>query len=153
MKGAMGSDHQRGEARRTDASGRSSTPRRGAPLELRRSRAEAERLVADMGGTAALPRRNGELVFETPWESQAFGMAIALSNQGHYDWEEFRQRLIVEIGDWEGSDEEERAVWNYYRHWLASFEALVKERGLLSEEEIEERTAELASGERDDHHH
>jgi nitrile hydratase accessory protein len=106
-----------------------------------------------MGGTAALPRRNGELVFETPWESQAFGMAIALSNRGHYDWEEFRQRLISEIGDWEGSDEDERAVWNYYRHWLASFEALIKERGLLSEGEIEERTAEFVSGERDDHHH
>ena len=57
---------------------RSSVPRRGAPLELRRSRAKAERLVADMGGTAALPRKNGELVFEAPWESQAFGMAIAL---------------------------------------------------------------------------
>ena len=150
----MGSHHQEGEARRTpDPSERSSIPRRGAPLELRRSRAEAERLVADMGGTAALPRKNGELVFETPWESQAFGMAIALSKGGHYDWEEFRQRLISEIGDWEGSDEDERAVWNYYRHWLASFEALVKERGLLSEEEIEERTAKLVSDARDDHYH
>lgn len=150
----MGSDHQGGEAHETPSRvERSSTPRRGAPLELRRSRAKAERLVADMGGTAALPRRNGELVFETPWESQAFGMAIALSNQGHYDWEEFRQRLISEIGNWERSDQDERAVWNYYRHWLASFEALVKDRGLLSEKEIDERTAEFVSGARDDHHH
>jgi len=150
----MGPDHRGGEAHGTPGRvERSSVPRRGAPLELRRSRAKAERLVSDMGGTAALPRKNGELVFETPWESQAFGMAIALYEHGHYDWEEFRQRLISKIGDWEGSDEDERAVWNYYRHWLASFEALVKERGLLSEEEIRERTAELASGERDDHHH
>lgn len=148
----MGSDHQ-GERRAPGTPGRTSTPRRGAPLELRRSRAKAERLVADMGGPAALPRRNGELVFETPWESQAFGMAIALSNQGHYDWEEFRQRLISEIGDWERSDEDERAVWNYYRHWLASLEALVKDRGLLSEKEIDERTAEFVSGARGDHHH
>lgn len=147
-------DHQGGEAHTTpNAVERSSIPRRGAPLELRRSRAKAERLVADMGGTAALPRKNGELVFETPWESQAFGMAIALSNQGYYDWEEFRQRLIAEIGDWERSDEDERAVWNYYRHWLASFEALVKDSGLLSKEEIDERTAEFVSGARDDHHH
>ncbi len=132
---------------------RSSIPRRGAPLELRRSRAKAERLVADMDGTAALPRRNGELVFEAPWESQAFGMVIALYEQGHYDWEEFRGRLISEIGDWEGSEEDERAAWNYYRHWLASFEALVKDRGLLSEEEIEERISELLSGAGDEHHH
>jgi nitrile hydratase accessory protein len=133
---------------------RSSVPRRGAPLELRRSRAKAERLVADMDGTAALPRKNGELVFEAPWESQAFGMAIALYEQGHYDWEEFRGRLISEIGDWERSEGDEREVWDYYRHWLASFEALVKDRGLLSEQEIEERTSVFVSGaSEDDHHH
>ncbi len=132
---------------------RSSTPRRGAPLDLRRSRAKAERLVADMGGTAALPRKNGELVFEAPWESQAFGMAIALYERGHYDWEEFRGRLISEIGDWERSEEDEREVWDYYRRWLASFEALVKDRGLLSEQEIEERTSEVVSGARDEGHH
>jgi len=121
---------------------------------LRRGRAKAERLVADMGGTAALPRKNGELVFEAPWESQAFGMAIALYERGHYDWEEFRGRLISEIGDWERSEEDEREVWDYYRRWLASFEALVKDRGLLSEQEIEERTSEFVSGARDaDHHH
>ena len=150
----MRADHRGGEAHGApDAVQRSSTPRRGAPLELRRIRAKAERLVADMGDTAALPRKNGELVFETPLTSQAFGMAIALYDQGYYDWEEFRQRLISEIGDWERSDQDERAVWNYYRHWLASFESLIKDRGLLSEEEIDERTSELVSGERDDHHH
>ena len=120
---------------------------------MRRSRAKAERLVADMGGTAALPRKNGELVFEAPWESQAFGMAIALYERGHFDWEEFRGRLISEIGDWERSEEDEREVWDYYRRWLASFEALVKDRGLLSEQEIEERTSEFVSRVRDEHHH
>ena len=149
----MGADHRGGEAHGTPGRvERSSVPRRGAPLELRRSRAKAERLVSDMGGTAALPRKNGELVFEAPWESQAFGMAIALHEQGHYDWEEFRQRLISEIGEWERSDQDERAVWDYYRHWLASFEALIKDRGLLSEEEIEERTSEFVSGAKDEHH-
>ncbi len=150
----MGTDQQGEEARRTpDAGERSSTPRRGAPLELRRSRAKAERLVSDMRGTSALPRKNGELVFDAPWESHAFGMAIALYEQGHYDWEEFRQRLISEIGDWEGSHQDERAAWDYYRHWLASFEALIKDRGLLSEEEIDKRTSEFVSRARDEHHH
>lgn len=150
----MGTDQQGEEAHRApDAVERSSIPRRGAPLELRRSRAKAERMVSGMGGTAALPRKNGELVFDVPWESHAFGMAIALYDQGHYDWEEFRQRLISEIGDWERSEQDEHAVWDYYRHWLASFEALIKDRGLLSEEEIRERTAEFVSGARDEHHH
>ncbi len=147
----MGEDR---EARETSGKvERSSIPRRGAPLDLRRSRAKAERLVADMGGTAALPRKNGELVFEAPWESQAFGLAIALYERGHYDWEEFRGRLISEIDDWERSEEDEREAWDYYRRWLASFEALVKDRGLLSEQEIEERTSEFVSGARDDGHH
>lgn len=106
-----------------------------------------------MDGQVALPRRNGELIFETPWESQAFGMAIALYNEGHYDWEEFRQRLISQIGDWEGSDEGERAAWDYYRHWLASFEALLKEKGVISEEEIDQRAAEIVSAQEDEHHH
>jgi nitrile hydratase accessory protein len=135
--------HQRAE--------RSSIPRRGAPLELRRGRARAERLVAGMGGTATLPRKNGELVFDAPWESHVFGMAIALYERGHYDWEEFRGRLISRIGDWESSDQDERAIWDYYRHWLASLEALVKDSGLLSEEEIRERTAEFLA--KDEHHH
>jgi nitrile hydratase accessory protein len=149
----MGASQGR-EARRTPGTvERSSVPRRGGPLELRRSRAKAERLVSDMGGAAALPRKNGELVFDAPWESHAFGMAIALYDQGHYDWEEFRGRLISEIGDWERSDQDERVVWDYYRRWLASFEALVKDRGLLSEEEIRERTAEFMSEARDEHHH
>jgi nitrile hydratase accessory protein len=150
----MGLDHQ-GKKTSTvpDTVERSSIPRRGAPLELRRSRAKTERLVSDMRGTAALPRKNGELVFDAPWESHAFGMAIALYEQGHYDWEEFRQRLISEIGDWERSEQDERAAWDYYRHWLATFEILVKDRGLLSEEEIDERAAEFASGARDEHHH
>ncbi len=114
---------------------------------------ETERLVADMGGAASLPRRNGELVFDAPWESQAFGMAVALYRRGHYDWEEFRQRLISRIGEWEGSGEDERAAWSYYRHWLASFEALVKEKGFISEEEIDQRMSEISSSEKDEHHH
>lgn len=136
-----------------DVSGRRSAPRRGAPIETRRSRAKTERLVADMGGEAALPRRNGELVFEEPWESQAFGMAVALHQQGRYNWEEFRRRLIAEIGEWESSGEDERAVWDYYRRWLASLEALLEEKGFVSGEEIEQRTHEYLSGARDEHHH
>jgi nitrile hydratase accessory protein len=150
----MGTNQQVGEAHRTSGTlDRSSIPRRGAPLELRRSRAKAERLVTDMRGAATLPRKNGEPTFDGPWESHAFGMAIALYDQGHYDWEEFRQRLISEIGDWERSEQDEHAVWDYYRHWLASFEALIKDRGLLSEEEIRERTAEFVSGARDEYHY
>jgi len=39
--------------------------------------AQTERMIADMEETAALPRQNGELVFNAPWESRAFGMAAS----------------------------------------------------------------------------
>src|SRR5262249_16321508 len=59
---------------------------------------EANRLVANMEGAIAVPRKNGELVFEAPWEGRVFGMAVALYDQRHYAWEEFQRSLIDEIG-------------------------------------------------------
>ena len=43
-------------------------------------------------GPAAIPRRNGEPVFNEPWESRVFGMAVGLCERGFYDWDEFRDR-------------------------------------------------------------
>ena len=53
--------------------------------------------VVQMKGESALPRWNGELVFESPWEGRAFGLAVALVEQGGYEWEDFRQLLIPGI--------------------------------------------------------
>ena len=35
-----------------------------------------------MEGQAALPRKNGELVFDEPWQGRVFGMAVALHERG-----------------------------------------------------------------------
>ena len=104
--------------------------------------------VGQMDGPAALPRKNGELVFEAPWESRAFGLAVAMSDQGQYAWEDFRQRLIAQIAaaDAGGSPR------SYYERWLAAFESLLLERGYMSRAELDHRTAEYASGARDDDH-
>ena len=32
--------------------------------------------VGSLDGVAALPRKNGELVFEAPWQGRAFGLAV-----------------------------------------------------------------------------
>lgn len=115
--------------------------------------AQAERLIAHMQGTAALPRKNGELVFNAPWESRAFGMATALYEQGLYQrWDEFRDRLIAEIAASERRHREHEEPWNYYERWLAALERLLVEKGMLSKEEIDLRTAEFASGTRDEGH-
>ncbi|MDR0357956.1 MAG: nitrile hydratase accessory protein, partial [bacterium] len=83
---------------------------------------DVDQRIASMQGQAALPRRNGELVFEAPGQGRAFGIALGLHEAGAYDWEEFRQRLIQEVGADEQGD--------YYEHWLAALERLAVERGL-----------------------
>src|SRR5207302_9267381 len=53
--------------------------------------------IANLEGPSALPRKNGELVFEAPWEGRAFGIAVALSERGTYGWDEFRERLVERL--------------------------------------------------------
>ncbi|MHB8575914.1 MAG: nitrile hydratase accessory protein, partial [Dehalococcoidia bacterium] len=108
--------------------------------------AEANRIVADMPGAAAAPRRNGELVFETPWQGRAFGMAVALHQQALYPWDDFRDRLVAQIA----RADAERDPSGYYERWLAAFERLLSERGVVSPDELNERTYEFEFGERDD---
>jgi len=105
-----------------------------------------ERVVAAMEGATALPRKNGELVFDEPWQGRAFGMAVALHEQGRYDWEEFRQTLIAQIT----AAEARGGPFAYYEIWLATFEELLAKKGLLSPEEVEETTYQFEFGERDD---
>ena len=57
----------------------------------------ADRQIANMDGDAMLPSKNGELVFEAPWEGRAFGIAVAMNGDGLYEWGEFRDHLVGEI--------------------------------------------------------
>jgi nitrile hydratase accessory protein len=95
-----------------------------------------------------LPRQNGELVFEAPWEARAFGVAVALCREQGLDWQIFRSRLVDEIGAWE---REPRGEWSYYERWAASLERLVLELGLVEERELETRAAQLAHADSHDH--
>ena len=102
--------------------------------------------ISLMTGDAALPRDNGELVFQAPWEGRAFGIAVAMNEDGAYDWAEFRDRLVDEIAEAERDD----SPSSYYERWLASTERLAIERGFITADELDARTAEYASGERED---
>lgn len=84
---------------------------------------------------ADLPRANGELVFEQPWESRAFGLAAALADQGLFSWKDFQQNLIVEVAAHESSEGEYR----YYERWLGALEALLVERGVVRAGDIDDR--------------
>lgn len=87
-------------------------------------------------GPGAPPRQNGELVFTEPWEATAFGVAVALSDQGTYTWEHFRQRLIKAIADSGGCEA-------YYESWAKALQASVIDAGILPEQEILDRMAAL----------
>lgn len=115
------------------------------------SRALAAVTAAD--GPAALPRRNGELVFEAPWQSRAFGVAIALHDAGAVDFEAFRSRLIAEISRQEQGDEMRSRDAGYYERWLEALEDVLVQRELVSRLELEARAAEIAHAWDHDHDH
>ena len=96
-----------------------------------------------LGHQDAPPRSNGELLFQIDWESRAFGVAIALSKKGHYEWEDFRQELIASIAEWEANHCQDDPNWDYYQRWLLALERLVCELDLIDIEELEMRTQQL----------
>ncbi len=104
--------------------------------------------ISRMEGKVALPRKNGELTFEAPWQGRAFGLAVALYHRGVFVWDEFRDRLIAEISSQDTKASEEDPGSAYYERWLSSLEKLLVEKGLLSREEVESRRAEIVSGKR-----
>ena len=95
----------------------------------------------DVEGPAAPPRANGELVFAEPWESRAFGMAVALHEAGLFPWPRFQAALIARIAAWEsGADER----WDYYQHWLGALEDVLAGDGTVSTGEITARARTLS---------
>jgi nitrile hydratase accessory protein len=100
--------------------------------------------LLDVDGPAAPPRTNGELVFAEPWESKAFGLALALHAGGVFAWEEFRQQLIAVIAAWD-SDHQPDEGWSYYGCWLTALQQLLARRGLVDEADLEARVQLLAA--------
>ena len=104
------------------------------------------RQIADMTGQAALPRKNGELVFEEPWQGRIFGMTVAMRHDALFEWREFQARLIAEIA----RAEREGEASTYYERWLRAFERLIADRGLLDPADVIRRHGEFKRGRRDD---
>ena len=66
-----------------------------------------------------LPRRNGELAFDAPWQSTVFALAAAVVEHAFGgDREPFRRQLITAIAAEPGRP--------YWESWTAALEALVK---------------------------
>ena len=113
-------------------------------LERTQSPGLSQRQVSDMQGSAALPRKSGELQFQDPWEGEAFAMAVALCEQGHYGWTEFQARLIDEIANADEQPPEVRPT--YYESWVAAFEKLIDAKNILAQTSINRRVRQIKRG-------
>jgi nitrile hydratase accessory protein len=98
-------------------------------------RTVAEQIAADLAGPAAIPRRNGEPVFNEPWESRAFGIAVALCESGLYAWDEFRDGLIAQITAADARGDHTA----YYERFLSALAELLAAKGLCAAAEIDLR--------------
>ncbi len=77
-----------------------------------------------------LPRdEEGGPVFAEPWQAQAFALAVRLSEQGHYSWNEWAAALAAQLKAAEDRGEPDDGT-RYYEHWLAALEQLVTQKGL-----------------------
>jgi nitrile hydratase accessory protein len=103
---------------------------------------DLERVLSLLPERVAVPRRNGEPVFDAPWQSRAFGMVVSMHQAGVFPWSEFKTRLIEEVGHADGSGA------GYYDHWVAAFERLVADLGLFTHEQMDGRAGEFLRGDR-----
>jgi nitrile hydratase accessory protein len=84
-----------------------------------------------------LPSDRGGPRFEAPWQARIFAAVVSLADAGCFRWEEFQQRLIVEVGHGDGDPR------HYYECWLAAAEGLLADRGLLTADRLAARIVAL----------
>jgi nitrile hydratase accessory protein len=98
-----------------------------------------------LGQPDSPPRLQGKLLFSRPWEREVFGLALSLSKAGHFEWEDFRQHLIVSIADWENTEVAEapsspscegQPRWNYYERFLIALTRTLRSSAVLAPDEI-----------------
>jgi len=100
--------------------------------------------VASMTGATAPPRRNGELVFDAPWQGRAFAMAVGAVERLGLEWKVFQERLIQAIKDQPDAP--------YYDCWTAALERLLLDHGVVTAKEIDAaEQAVRARADLDDH--
>ncbi len=80
----------------------------------------------------SLPRDNGSLVFDAPWQARAFGIAVAVVEKLGLPWDAFRQRLMHEI-----AADPQRP---YYDSWGLALESMVVDLELATPAALEAAT-------------
>jgi len=97
--------------------------------------------VHDLGGMHGLGPidiEQDEPVFHHEWERRVFGMFLPVFATGAFNIDEFRH-AIERMGP-------KYLATSYYEHWLAAFETLLVEKGVISADEFAARRVALAGG-------
>lgn len=79
----------------------------------------------------SIPVDAGGPVFREPWEAHAFALALTLHARGLFTWTEWAATLADEIRRAQAKGDADTGE-TYYRHWLATLERLVAEKGVAS---------------------
>jgi len=75
-------------------------------------------------------------VFAEPWQAQAFAMALALQQRGVFTWKDWAAMLGEEIASARAAGDPDDGS-TYYRHWLATLERIVAEKGIASSDVLD----------------
>ena len=97
--------------------------------------------VHDLGGMHGFGRvqpEANEPVFHHEWEKTVFGISVAMMAQGLVNVDEFRYGIeqMVPV---------EYLASSYYEHWLATMEANMVKKGVVTEEELKKARAEAGT--------
>jgi nitrile hydratase accessory protein len=91
-----------------------------------------------LGHIDSPPREQGKLFFSEEWQRTLFGLTLALSKEGHFEWEDFRQKLIQSIGNWEDTSAcQEQPPWDYYDRFFEALMEVLKAHDLLDRAELQ----------------
>ena len=82
-----------------------------------------------MNAVRGMPRDRDGPVFREPWEAQAFAMAVTLQARGLFTWSEWAAALGEEIKRAQAAGDPDTGE-TYYRHWLATLERMVAQKGV-----------------------
>ncbi len=78
--------------------------------------------------TLDLPRANGELVFEEPWQARALGLGVVAMRSLGIGAVEWRDALAAAI-ERHGHDPDEDPAAAYYTAWIDALDRLVATHG------------------------
>jgi nitrile hydratase accessory protein len=92
---------------------------------------DREAAVAATRALPGIPVDDDGPVFREPWEAHAFAMAVTLHARGLFTWPEWAAALAEEIARAQAAGDADCGD-TYYRHWLATLERLVAEKGVTS---------------------